>query len=219
MIFQYQSCNIQAYTREDVFTWYFSTGYLDSEAFQYLKRKSFYRKQIRGKSCGEADFDIESKRYRKTKGLNKQFDWHSFKILREYVNYRNSIWPIRTQLSVWGNRCKKSIYEPKLFYIFKKKKVGSLLPFTHPFISYRNQFAWYTVGTSVSPAAGITRATEKDVESAQVNKDPCQLSHLSPSSQHWEKPIRQKQYLSLLLHVREKKCQIRNLFSFMSNLY
>ena len=107
-----------------------------------------------------------------------------------------AFWPIRTQCSVWDNHCKKSIYEPELLYIFnkKKKKVGSLLPFTHPFISYRNYFAWYTVGTSVSPAAGITRVTEKDVESALVNKDPCQLSPSSRTSQHRETPIRRKQY-------------------------
>ena len=184
MIFQYQSCDIQAYTRKDIFTWYFLTGYLDSEAFQYLKWmdgwvrvlhpfnsisvisrrwkgeherlcamrcrlgsgrisppagfepatpwfevgganrseylkcKSFYRKQIPGKSCGEADFYIESKGNAKQKGCTSNSIAIALKFSGSMLTTETAFWPIRMQLSVWGNRCKKSIYEPKLFYIF-----------------------------------------------------------------------------------------------------
>ena len=134
MIFQYQSCDIQAYTRKDIFTWYFLTGYLDSEAFQYLKCKSFYRKQIPGKSCGEADFYIESKGIAKQKGWTSNSIAIALKFSGSMLTTETAFWPIRMQLSVWGNRCKKSIYEPKLFYIFKKKKKkkGGLPSPLHP---------------------------------------------------------------------------------------
>ena len=64
----------------------------------------------------------------------------AFKILREYLlTIQTAFWPIRTKLSVPGNLYQKSIYEPKIFHIFKnRKKWAPFSPFTHPSISYRN---------------------------------------------------------------------------------
>ena len=134
VIFQYQSCDIQAYTRKDIFTWYFLIGYLDSEAFQHLIYKSFYRKQIQGKSCGEAGFDIESKGTAKQKGWTSNSIAIALKFSGSTLTTETAFWPIRIQLSVWDNRCKKSIYEPKPFYILKKKeeKKGGLPSPLHP---------------------------------------------------------------------------------------
>ena len=97
-----------------------------------------------------------------SKRLNKHFCWL-------YKQHFDQSEPSSVYLVTFT---RKASMNPKFFiYLKTEKKVGSLLPFHPPFYIIQKLYsAWYTVGTlSVSSVAEITRATEKDVESVQLN--------------------------------------------------